>query len=212
MLRYADNIGEAKYGTKAWDEYWSKLDGDGELYWADAHLTDKGKQQALDNAAFFNHQFTEAKMPAPEHYYSSPLYRCLQTANFTYAGLEVPADRPFKDLVKEKLREVMGEHTCDKRSTRTVIQDAFPDVTIEPGFSEEDELFQVDHRETISEIATRLHELFEDVFEHDSHTFISFTSHSGAIAAMLRVIGHQDFKLPTGGMLPVLIKSTRSAI
>ena len=38
-------MGEAKYGTKAWDDYWSKLDGDGELYWLDAHLTEKGKQQ-----------------------------------------------------------------------------------------------------------------------------------------------------------------------
>ena len=210
MLMGADNVGEAKYGTKAWDEHWSKLDGDGELYWVDAHLTDVGKDQAHRNNGFLKHQFDEAKMPAPERYYTSPLYRCLQTANLTYSGLDVPAGRPFKPTVKELMREVMGEHTCDKRSSRTVIHKAVPEWEIEPGFTEEDQLWQADHRETRAEHDGRTQELLDDVFDHDNHAFISFTSHSGAIASLLRVLGHRQMRLPTGGMMPVLIKATKT--
>lgn len=46
----------------------------------------------------------------------------------------------------------------------------------------------------------------DDIFLHDDHTWISLTSHSGTIAAILRVIGHQSFRLVTGGVLPVLVR------
>lgn len=205
------NVGEAKYGTKAWDEYWSKLDGDGELYWDDAHLTETGKGQALLNNAFLKDQFSEKiGMPAPQAYYTSPLYRCLQTANITYGDLKVPANRPFAPIVKELMREVMGEHTCDRRSTRSVIHQAVPKWRIEPGFTEKDELWQADHRETHEEHDLRTKQLLDDVFSHssDERLFLSFTSHSGAIASLLRVTGHVEYRLPTGGMMPILIKAT----
>jgi hypothetical protein len=38
---------------------------------------------------------------------------------------------------------------------------------------------------------------------------VSLTSHSGAIASLMRVIGHREFRLATGGMVPVLIKATK---
>lgn len=61
-----DNVAESFYGTPSWDDYWSKLNGDGNMTWgreyfwltlavviltlnrivADALLTDLGKQQA----------------------------------------------------------------------------------------------------------------------------------------------------------------------
>lgn len=203
------NVGEAKYGTEAWDDYWSKLDGDGELFWDDAHLTEKGKGQALMNNAFFKSQFADKKMPAPEAYFTSPLYRCLQTANLTYSGLDVPEDRPFRPMVKELMREVMGEHTCDRRSSRSVIEAAVPQWRIEHGFTEKDELWQADHRETWAEHDARTRKLLDDVFAHDTHLFVSFTSHSGAIASLLRVLGHVQYKVPTGGMMPLVIKATR---
>lgn len=205
------NVGEAKYGTEAWDDYWSKLDGDGELYWSDAHLTETGKGQALMNNAFFQTQFGEKGMPAPEAYFVSPLYRCLQTANLTYEGLELPEGRPFRPMVKEMMREVMGEHTCDRRSTRSVIHDAVPKWRIEHGFTEKDELWREHHRETWAEHDVRTRRLLDDVFAHDDHLFLSFTSHSGAIASLLRVIGHVQYKVPTGGMMPVVIKATKES-
>ena len=206
-----DNVGEAKYGTKAWDDYWSKLDGDGELYWVDAHLTRIGKQQASDNHAFLRHQFETAKMPAPETYYVSPLYRCLQTIQLTYFGPDVPEARRSKPLVKELLREVMGEHTCDKRSSKSVIHKAFPQFDIEAGFAEEDELWEAEHRETNDEHDTRTQKVLDDVFDHDDSVFISITSHSGAIASLLRVIGHRQLRVPTGGMISILLRAERKA-
>lgn len=148
-------------------------------------------------------------MPYPEKYFSSPLYRCLQTANFTYSDLDQQSNKPFIPEIKELMREVMGEHTCDRRSNRTFIHDAFPDWHIEPGFTEDDELWQKDHRETNQEHDTRTQELLDDLFGDEEGLFWSFTSHSGAIASLLRVIGHREYRLPTGGMMPVLLKATR---
>lgn len=148
-------------------------------------------------------------MPAPEKYFTSPLYRCLQTANLTYLDLDVPAERPFRPVIKELLREVMGEHTCDMRSSKTIIHDAFPKYEIEDGLTEHDELWLPDHRETFAEHDARTQKVLEDIFEHDQHTFVSFTSHSGAEASLLRVIGHREFRLPTGGMMPIFVKATK---
>jgi hypothetical protein len=40
-------------------------------------------------------------------------------------------------------------------------------------------------------------------------TVISITSHSGEISSLLRVIGHQSFRLATGSIIPVLVKVER---
>lgn len=207
------NVAEAAYGTKAWDDYWSKLDGNGTLYWADAHLSARGEEQAREAAAFFGEQFAWAKMPAPEKYYVSPLWRCLQTAELTFGndGLKMPEGREFRPVVKEMLREVMGEHTCDRRSSRSALAEAFPGFEIEAGLSEEDELWLKDHRETHGEHDVRTRALLEDVFESDESLFVSFTSHSGSIASLLRVLGHQEFRVPTGGLIPLFVKATRNA-
>jgi hypothetical protein len=49
--------------------------------------------------------------------------------------------------------------------------------------------------------------LLGDVFMTDRSTFISMTSHSGAIGGMLRVLGHREYRLKTGGAIPVLVKA-----
>lgn len=49
--------------------------------------------------------------------------------------------------------------------------------------------------------------LLDDIFTHDRSTFISFTTHSGSIGAILRAIGHRDFDLRTGAIIPVLLKA-----
>ena len=103
----------------------------------------------------------------------------------------------------------MGVHTCDKRSSRSVIANAVPSWGIEEGFTEEDELWQPDHRETHEEHDERTRAVLEDIFAHDRSTFVSLTSHSGAGASLLRVIGHRQFGLPTGGMMPIFVKATK---
>ncbi|KAG9077412.1 hypothetical protein FS749_010712 [Ceratobasidium sp. UAMH 11750] len=42
----------------------------------------------------------------------------------------------------------------------------------------------------------------------DNDTYFSITAHSGTIAAALRVIGHREYRLPTGGVIPVVIRAT----
>ena len=86
----------------------------------------------------------------PESYFTSPLHRCLSTAGITFSGLHLPARQPFDPEVKELLREVIGIHTCDRRSSKTYIRTNFPTYRFEPGFAEEDELWRPEVRETHS--------------------------------------------------------------
>lgn len=102
-----------------------------------------------------------------------------------------------------------GVHTCDRRSSRTYIHNTYPTYTIEEGFTENDELWDADERESDSALDVRLKKLLDDIFEHDSSTFISLTSHSGSIASILRVVRHREFRLVTGSVIPVLVKSEK---
>lgn len=70
-------------------------------------------------------------------------------------------------------------------------------------------LWVPDLRESDSALTARLEELLDDVFGHDNSTFISMTSHGGAIAAILRVVGHRPFSLRTGAVIPVLVKAEK---
>lgn len=206
------NVAESFYGTKAWDDYWAKLEGNGTVTWADAHLTEEGKAQVLQAHNFVAHQLSTEAMPAPQSYYVSPLYRCLQTANLTWSDLSLPVDKPFKPIIKELLRETNGVHTCDRRSSRTVIHNTMPEWRIEPGFSEDDLLWSADHRETHDEHDIRTTTLLSEIFDRDPSLYVSLTSHSGAIASKLRVVKHREFRLPTGGMIPVLVKATKVTV
>jgi broad specificity phosphatase PhoE len=144
-------------------------------------------------------------MPVPDAWVASPLMRCLRTAELEWAGLGLEGFRP---VIREMAREVMGEHTCDKRSSRTVIREAYPGWVVEEGFTEEDELWEAEHRETFEEHDVRTLKLLEQVFAEEGPV-VSLTSHSGAIASLMRVVGHREFRLGTGGMVPVLVKMTR---
>ncbi|QDS70837.1 hypothetical protein FKW77_005130 [Venturia effusa] len=201
------NVAEAFYGTPAWDCYWSKLDGNGTITWADAHITPTGQAQALVAHDFWKTALVQAKIPAPETYYSSPLDRCIATANLTFSGLDLPENKEFKPVVKELMREAIGIHTCDRRSTKTEIHSRWPQFEFEDDFSEEDPLWLPDLRESDSQLDARVKSLLDDIFTNDDHTYISFTSHSGAIAGILRVLEHIPFSLQTGGVIPVLVKA-----
>ena len=205
------NVAEAFYGTPAWDAHWSKLNGNGTASWSDAHLTALGEEQAREVHVFMGEQFGWAKMPEPRVWWVSPLWRCLQTAQLTWEGLKLEGEG-FKPVIKEMVRETMGEHTGDRRSTLAAIRGGFAEWEVEEGFSEEDVLWEAEHRETHAEHDVRSRELLRDLFdsrEDDGAEVVSFTAHSGTIASLLRVVGHGEFRLPTGGLIPVLVKATR---
>jgi hypothetical protein len=99
----------------------------------------------------------------------------------------------------------MGLHTCDKRSAASVIAAEYPEYTIEPGFTEADELWDVKTRESDQDRDARLRRFLDDVFATDENVFVSMTAHSGAISSILEVVGHRRFPLATGGVIPVVV-------
>jgi hypothetical protein len=89
---------------------------------------------------FWKTEIVEQKIPTPQRYYTSPLTRCLTTANLTFFGLDLLAFHPFVLEVKELLRETISGHTCDRRGSKTYIHTAFPTYTFENGFTDNDTL------------------------------------------------------------------------
>lgn len=135
------NAAETFYGTPAWNCYWSLLDGNATTVWEDADLTNNGIAQAQIAHNFWQHEITTQHIPYPQSYYTSPLTRCLRTANMTFSGLDLPVYYPFVPTVKELLREGISLHTCDHRSNRTYIHERFPTYEIEPTLTEYDEIW-----------------------------------------------------------------------
>ncbi|KAI4212973.1 MAG: hypothetical protein LQ351_004317 [Letrouitia transgressa] len=187
------NDAQAFYGTPAWNCFYSIIDGNATVTWADAHLTPLGVSQALNVHAFWFSQFQSEYQPAPQSYYTSPLTRCLQTANYTFSGLDLPKRHPFVPTVKELLREGISGHTCDRRSDATYIRKTFPSYKIEDSFPEKDPLWQELHGETNTDQSIRSKIVLDEIFEVDPSTYISITSHSGEIASILG--GTTPFKL-----------------
>lgn len=73
---------------------------------------------------------------------------------------------------------------------------------------EDDVLWKADERETAEAQKMRLYQALEDIFiDGDGDAaFISITSHSGSIAAILAAVGHRPFALPTGGTMALFLK------
>lgn len=188
MGRHGDgyhNDAQAYYGTPAWNCYYSELDGNSTVTWSDAHLSPLGITQALAVNEFWASEIKNQKIPTPQSYYTSPLTRCLQTANYTFNGLDLPARNPFIPEVKEYFREGISGHTCDRRGNETYIHDLFPSYKIEPGFTQDDELWVALHGETSADQAVRSKKVLDSVFSTDPSTYISITSHSGEIGSIL---------------------------
>ncbi|KAG6369495.1 histidine phosphatase superfamily [Boletus reticuloceps] len=177
------NVAEAKYGKKAWDEYWSKLNGDGEMVWGpDPQLTPLGEQQAWDAHVAWE---TERRfgIPVPEKLYTSPLTRAIRTSQITFDNLIVCDLRTTINV-----REQHGIHTCDKRRTRSEIHDAFPEYTFEDGFTEADLLWKPDYRETHADVDRRVTRVLDDIFQN-GHEQCRSVSLQRVLGAALRADG-----------------------
>ncbi|KAJ7577526.1 histidine phosphatase superfamily [Mycena floridula] len=206
------NVAEAKYGTKAWDEYWAMLDTDGELIWGpDPLLTALGESQARAVNTVWKTEVQDG-MPLPEKLYCSPLTRAMHTNQLTFEGLDVG-----KTVVLENCREDIGDHTCDKRRSKSYIQASFPEFIIEDGFTEEDILWPGNGSggETREEICRRATSVLDRIFGRseplfsDNATYISITAHGGIINGFMYALHCGKYPLPTGGVLPILIKATK---
>lgn len=65
------------------------------------------------------------------------------------------------------IREHNGVHTCDKRRTRSDIHARFPEYGFEAGFTEDDELWTPDYRETHGDIDRRARHVLDIIFQND---------------------------------------------
>ena len=219
------NIAERYYGSVAWDCHFSALDGDPEgiMVWSDAHLSKEGQRQAREVNAFWKSQTSAQNggqnMSLPELYLVSPLDRTLETARLSFKDLGPRTDGEIDAVVVEKIREGTGIHTCDRRSGLQYIREHFPtyNVDLDPHLGEEDEFWFADKREPETALTARLQSFFDELFSsHDimgeNVERVSITSHSGAIGAMMRVLGHRQFSLGTGAVIPVFVKVDRIPI
>jgi broad specificity phosphatase PhoE len=94
------NVAETKYGTAAWDCYWSILDGADGVTWSDANLTEVGQGQAKDVNGLWKKLLQEG-IPSPETFYVSPLTRTIETADLSFQGLEFAEGKQYKPFIKE---------------------------------------------------------------------------------------------------------------
>jgi broad specificity phosphatase PhoE len=142
-------------------------------------------------------------VPIPGTFYTSPLRRCLETTKIVFSQFE-PTFRP---VVKELLRESLCDHTCDRRRPKSWIASHYPDYVLEPGFTEEDELWRADYTETPEEHAARKHRVLDEIFATDGNLVVSLTVHSGAISAILKACNFEDFRVREGSTVAVLVEA-----
>ncbi|KAF9459982.1 phosphoglycerate mutase-like protein [Collybia nuda] len=203
------NVGLAKYQRPAWPEYWARLNGDGEIVWGpDPELTAIGISQAVTVNDEWKAEFPFG-IPLPEKLYTSPLTRAMKTCEVTFEGI-LPDDKR-RAVVVENCRERHGLHTCDKRRTKSYIQQAFPLFDVEPGLTEHDTLWDEHSREEMTGPAERAKKVLDHIFENDNETFVSVTAHILIIHGFLQCVGRALYEIPTGGVLPVIVKAVHSS-
>jgi len=177
---------------------------------ADPRLTATGEEQAHRARDAWEYELSrDGPVPIPQRFYCSPLTRAIRTLNLTFENLLPETPKP---IILENCREEYGEHTCDKRRTRSELQDEFPNIVFEEGFEEEDVLWTPVH-ESRASVERRAKLVLDRIFENDHDaTYISITAHSGWINALLRVVGRSSYALPTGGILVVVVKGKISYV
>ncbi|OCH90902.1 phosphoglycerate mutase-like protein [Obba rivulosa] len=203
------NVAEAKYGREAWDEIFSKQFGDDEITWGpDPLLTPLGIAQAHAARTAWLAELPNG-IPLPQLFYCSPLKRALDTWRITFDdGKILPAGYP-NVLIIENLREEYGEHTCDMRSQRSQIAEEYPPplYTFEDGFAEKDLVWDPLVRESKEHVRGRALNVLDRIFKDDGDvTYITITAHSGIINAFLAAMNRDRYELPTGGILPLVVK------
>ncbi|KAF2181055.1 hypothetical protein K469DRAFT_729519 [Zopfia rhizophila CBS 207.26] len=187
------NVKEAAVGRVECENHWTRLDGNNELVWADTPLTSQGEEEALEAARFWRNPAEKDEIPTPESLYSSPLQRCLRTLDLKFSSLLISLSLPFTSIIKELVCERNGVRTCDWRTSKSHIQTHYPGFLIEASFSENDELWNLNARELLS-----------DIFKNDVSGFVSLTSHSGAILGLLRATGYVEVPIKAGADVSVI--------
>jgi hypothetical protein len=72
--------------------------------------------------------------------------------------------------LNQNCREEYADHTCDKRRTRSYIEETFPDYVIEDGLTEQDELYTgtIEGGETKQDVVRRANGVLNRMFTEDT--------------------------------------------
>lgn len=192
FIRHAEgkhNAAEAKYGTQAWDEIYSKS-----IEFLDATLTENGRKSALAQ-----HEILNPNVPV-DKVIVSPLSRAIETALLLFQD----KDLPF--IAYEECRETMGIHTCDQRHNVSYLKSHFPSVDFTRLWSPADTLWSKTHRETQEEIQTRAANFLERIYRQEAATFLAIVSHHGFITACLQELNHPMYDIGNTEFVPVVVQ------
>ncbi|KAI5961875.1 PMU1 [Candida pseudojiufengensis] len=203
IIRHAFGVHQCNTPSTDWTCYWQTLDGyDGQV-WADALLT----QQGIDQSKKLSQQIKNTKdFPYPDHYYSSPLRRTLETWDYVWSDLTSKGP-----IIKEFARETYGIQTESKRHDKNYISLNWPHATFEQGFTTNDELWKSDKRETGQHRKYRAASVLNDIFDaHKDDKVISLVSHSGLIGSILDVVGHRNYPVDNAVLIPILIQRKKN--
>lgn len=218
LARHGQGYHNVKHNEnpQLWDDYWSHLNTDGKIVWGpDPELTELGIEQAKDNNIAWNQEIINninknKKLIIPTKFFTSPFRRSIDTLINTWNNI-IDLQK-IKPLIQENWRETIGDHTCDKRSTRSIIVEKYQSLgfIIESDFEEEDIYWKSDWRESVAEQAIRQNKGLQQLFnDNPFDQIVSITSHSGSIRTQLLVLGHRPFAIGTGGMIPVFVKGVK---
>ncbi|KIO29220.1 hypothetical protein M407DRAFT_171552 [Tulasnella calospora MUT 4182] len=191
------NVGMDYYGQDEWDRKWGRKNGNGTITWGpDAQLTDRGVAQAERVHSLWQKELTRGGgIPLPTAFFVSPLIRALHTFQITFAGI---VDDP-EPLIIENLRDSYGLRTADLRHNKTWIREQYPTYRFEDGFTEQDELWMKDERETDEHTEKRVRGVLDKILTIED-TYLAIVAHSKVVEATFNITKHQDFDVPTGGM------------
>lgn len=197
------NVANSKYGQKAWDEKWSMVNTDGEITWGpDPKLTEVGINQAIENGKAWDRELKDG-CEIPTKWFTSPMSRSIDTMVYTWEKIVDLKDK--KPLIMEDLRETFGVPS-DKRSSKEQLKKY--GFEFHQDFKNED-THVLEQYESIEHHLIRINRAFQYIFDNYHDQVISITSHSGSIRSQLLVLGHREFAIGTGGMIPVFVKATK---
>ncbi|ODN84391.1 hypothetical protein L202_00351 [Cryptococcus amylolentus CBS 6039] len=157
-------------------------------------------------------------MPLPERWFVSPLKRAGETCGIEWGWLfsmpkkerQAGKGHGMKAIVVENLRERLHVHQCDERSSRSALQLDFPLFEYTTGTAEEDELWQPQEtrgRKTEDELTTRSGGGMDQVLDvSEGATFISITSHPGALWGVYKILGVPPKSLVVGEMNVLVLR------
>lgn len=207
------DVAAEKYGGvngSEWESKWSRENGDGNITWLDAGLTETGLSQVSTASKAWSTEFALGNLSVPALFYSSPLQRSLQTFTTLFTASTISnsttPNATVVPLVVEDLRATYGIYTPDERRPKSEIAAQFPDVKLEDGLTENDERWTNSTRETDRQHDERTGRFLEALYTQSNETYISIVTNPSTIASILRLSSHRPFPLQPGGLIPLILR------